>query len=1008
MRLLRALAFVLAAGVSLAPLLGAALGAPTPSSSRLAASGLAPSASFPLFDPFDYSDVVLLGNSNSLTSRNLTRHFQQVHGLADDHVFFADLPEAETIAPAAWTAFASWFTGELSNRSLGPGVNYIVTFKGLPIRVAWSGPNGRTSFQDALMLLGGSYASYIGSANLYGNPYFNHTERFTFAQFGIRLVTGIYAYNESTAMALIDRAATSLGSRGEFLLDSDSSKGYSGGWGGYGYANEALLWANATLTAAGQPVFLDTNATYVTGHTNVIGYSSWGSNDCCWGAVTQEARPQNTWVNGSIGETFVSTGGRTFTWPPSYGQSLIADWIDEGINGIKGYTDEPYISAIADGHILYGRYVEGYNMAESFWAASHVVGWRQIVIGDPKMAAFYPQERDLAVNATLTGAPAWAEEGSLVDLTLGLDNTGLSDEQVQAEVRANGTLLFNGTLDAPAFAAASFNITVDLAALGPTVWGDLSLKVALDPAGLIAERNESNNDASVPFELRRAPVVGVTVERSSLLTFEAVNLTLAALRADRPIDRFEVVLGEGGNLSTFNVSATSDMATLSASYPRSGVRSFSVWAVDVAGVRSRSPANASVEVLNRAPAAAAFAEDPSPLTLQNVTFNATTSTDPDGVVISYSWDSSPCGFSGCDHLGEGPVVVLRFLRPGNYTIALTITDDEGATSLAFVRGTVGNRPPFAHVSANQSSVLTGVPVGVSAVASEDLDGTLASYRFTFDDGTEVTQTTWDTSHAFARPGPSGLWLEVTDDWGATSRARLSLDVLDRAPIVSWSPAANFRVIEGLAWVLSADLSDLDDNLTSYAVDFGDGSSTVGALSGSGGPFTLAYTYALEGNYTLALTVVDEWGVQTTLRAALVVVHPPPAASTFSLSAEGLNISLAYAVESPYRQLTLTVKLDGRAVRTLDVVAPGNLDLTLPSGTAPGNHTVTVEVDDGSKTVVLGSKTWEVPEPPAPVPPTTAPPPTTEPSSGVALVVVAGVLGAAGLGLVFFLRRRAKT
>src|SRR6267143_6026377 len=227
-------------GASGEPARGPALASP--------AAVLSPTSSFPLFDPFNYSDVILLGNNNSVTSRNLTLHFQQVRGVPSANVFLADMPVGETITPTEWSSFAAWFTGEMGNRSLGPDINYIVTFKDMPIRVAWSTPGGPTSFQDALMLLGGSYASYIGNANLYSNPYFNHSERFTFAQFGLRLVTGIYAYNESTAMALIDRAANSLGSRGEFVLDADSSKGYSSSWGTYGYANSALVWANATLS----------------------------------------------------------------------------------------------------------------------------------------------------------------------------------------------------------------------------------------------------------------------------------------------------------------------------------------------------------------------------------------------------------------------------------------------------------------------------------------------------------------------------------------------------------------------------------------------------------------------------------------------------------------------------------------------------------------------------------------------------------------------------------------
>ena len=120
MRLPRSAALLFVAGLALAPMTGATIGERQANSAESAAAALAPDATYPLFDPFDYSDVVLLGNNNSLTSRNLTAHFQQVHAMADDHVFLADLPVAETITSAVWTGFASWFTGEMSNRRLGP------------------------------------------------------------------------------------------------------------------------------------------------------------------------------------------------------------------------------------------------------------------------------------------------------------------------------------------------------------------------------------------------------------------------------------------------------------------------------------------------------------------------------------------------------------------------------------------------------------------------------------------------------------------------------------------------------------------------------------------------------------------------------------------------------------------------------------------------------------------------------------------------------------------------
>ncbi|HQU08314.1 MAG TPA: TIGR03790 family protein, partial [Candidatus Paceibacterota bacterium] len=61
-----------------------------------------------------------------------------------------------------------------------------------------------------------------------------------------------------------------------------------------------------------------------TGGTIVAGPQTVASSTWWQVAYVTGAIPHNTYVNGAIGATAVSTSGRTFTWPPIYGQSLIA------------------------------------------------------------------------------------------------------------------------------------------------------------------------------------------------------------------------------------------------------------------------------------------------------------------------------------------------------------------------------------------------------------------------------------------------------------------------------------------------------------------------------------------------------------------------------------------------------------------------------------------------------------------------------------------------------------
>ncbi len=116
-----------------------------------------------------------------------------------------------------------------------------------------------------------------------------------------------------------------------------------------------------------------------------------------------EIKPHNTWVDGSVGETYVSTGGRSFVYPTAYGQSLVADLIKNGISGVKGYVYEPYLTAVAHPNILFERYTSGWALGESFFAASEIgTSWMDLILGDPKVAPYNTSYiPDLAVDPGL-------------------------------------------------------------------------------------------------------------------------------------------------------------------------------------------------------------------------------------------------------------------------------------------------------------------------------------------------------------------------------------------------------------------------------------------------------------------------------------------------------------------------------------------------------------------------------------------------------------------------------
>jgi uncharacterized protein (TIGR03790 family) len=147
----------------------------------------------------------------------------------------------------------------------------------------------------------------------------------------------------------------------------------------YSEFNADMQHATDLLRSRGIPVELTQAPTFAGDRTGLRGYLSWGSNDTRFSAAAYHSL---RFAPGAIGDTAVSTSGRTFL-PTQGGQSLIADLIAQGITGVKGYTDEPLLQAIASPSILFDRLTRGWTLAESFYAASRFVGWQDIVIGDP-------------------------------------------------------------------------------------------------------------------------------------------------------------------------------------------------------------------------------------------------------------------------------------------------------------------------------------------------------------------------------------------------------------------------------------------------------------------------------------------------------------------------------------------------------------------------------------------------------------------------------------------------
>ena len=254
-------------------------------------------------------------------------------------------------------------------------VDYIVLTKGMPIRTH-EGRAGGMSTDSMLVVM-----NWAAPEARMRNPYFGRAERFSHAKFGIYLVTRFNGYTRGDCTNMIDNGVRAR-TRGLFLIHT--GPGHEDG--GYKFVNDAMREAHHLLVQRKLQSVLDTEDAFPgTGYSRLMGYFSWGSND---GKFDRAQYNAMSFIPGGIAETAVSTSARTFENKNAPGQSLIADLIAQGVTGCKGYVSEPYADAIARADILFARYTFGYNIAESFYAASQYINWKDMVLGDPICAPY--------------------------------------------------------------------------------------------------------------------------------------------------------------------------------------------------------------------------------------------------------------------------------------------------------------------------------------------------------------------------------------------------------------------------------------------------------------------------------------------------------------------------------------------------------------------------------------------------------------------------------------------
>jgi len=351
-----------------------------------------------------------------------------------------------------------------------------------------------------------------------------------------------------------------------------------------------------------------------------------------------------------------------------------------------------------------------------------------------------------------------------------------------------------------------------------------------------------------------SPII-VSVSRSpeNPVSDQAVTVIAEVIEGNAEIE--SVILSyKAGSSSWTNVTMSLNSESYSANIPGQSVNTqvtYKIYATDAEGNTGVSQTDSYVILLVNKSPIAIFTYSPSVVrTDEVVNFDASSSYDPDGTIVSYSWDF------GDGNTATGAAVSHSFVENGEYLISLAITDNEGLIGGKVATQIVNNRPPVAAFDVSDP-IVENKEVLFDATSSYDSDGTIISYTWSFGDGTVAAGVT--ATHTFVTTGLYSITLAIDDNDGAIDQQKMTIFVTEqiigetnKRPVASFTAIPKIVSINEKVYFDASESVDSDGSIATYLWDFGDNTTATGV--------TTEHAYSGKGTYIVILTVTDNNGV----------------------------------------------------------------------------------------------------------------------------------------------------
>ncbi len=247
-----------------------------------------------------------------------------------------------------------------------------------------------------------------------------------------------------------------------------------------------------------------------------------------------------------------------------------------------------------------------------------------------------------------------------------------------------------------------------------------------------------------------------------------------------------------------------------------------------------------------------------------VTFNGSNSADEDGNITGYFFDFGDGTNTGWTNKS---IVTHVYSEPGNYSANLMvmdnlgIIDDKSNSVTLWVRPVDESEPPTARLFVRPTYVYPWEEVYFNGSTSEDEDGIVEAFWFSFGDGTNsgwVNEST--VVHVYNQPGNYTAYLKVKDDAGIIDDMSNKITIWVKEPEGNEAPKAYlyrrpYKVNVNETVLFNATSSEDDDGLVHrYFFDFGDGTDSGWIFE----PVT-THMYTEPGYYSTRVMVEDDFG-----------------------------------------------------------------------------------------------------------------------------------------------------